>query len=238
MASIFSGRNGRLAAIWAAEQLEKGKSLSLAELDRGFDFAREQEDKAQAVYGPHAARYGRAAQMYSRALGLEGRQGAAAAAAAFRAGPGHAFAMDQGLQALARQRASQGMLASGNTDADTLAFATGLADRSYGDWLGRLSDLDARGLQAAGAQAGTAMDLGRIGQRHFADRADVIRGTADGVAQAGRTGFEAGDRAAANRFGAIMSGIDMAGQAIGSLLRLGMPGGGTVGGRLVSRLFG
>jgi hypothetical protein len=224
----FSGRRGRLAAIWAANELSKGRDAALGELAQGFERARAGSETAASVLAPLATRTGRAGAVLDGALGLGGEEGRAAAEDAFRAAPGYRFAMDQGLQALARKHAAAGTLKSGNADADAIAFAQGLAQQSYGDWLGRLAGLDSRSLDIAGAQAGAAIDLGRLGYQYGADRASAVTYATKAVTSAGVEGFRAGDQAAANRLGALMGGLNLGARLLG--LR--------TGGRSLGKLFG
>jgi hypothetical protein len=72
--------------------------------------------------------------------------------------------MDQGLQALQRTHAAAGNLASGNADADTLKYATGLADQSYGNYVSRLAPyLGMAGQGQLAATAGQAQALQNLG---------------------------------------------------------------------------
>lgn len=100
---------------------------------------------------------------YKDALGLNGEQGNAATMDRFQQGPGYDFAMDQGLSALERRAGAQGRLQSGNTGVDTMKFATGLADQTFGNWMDRLQGFDQQntGLYATGlaGKAGSLSDL-------------------------------------------------------------------------------
>jgi hypothetical protein len=78
--------------------------------------------------------------MIRDALGLGGGDGKARAMAAFQdTNPGYQFQMDQGLDAIDRRAASRGMLGSGNTNLDTINYASGVADQSFGNWFDRLT---------------------------------------------------------------------------------------------------
>lgn len=104
--------------------------------------------------------YAPGAKAYGDATGANGSDGYARAKTNFQTDPGYGFQMDQGLQALQRTHAAAGNLSSGNADADTLKFATGLADQSYGNYVSRLAPyLGAEGTATAGA-AGVATGLG------------------------------------------------------------------------------
>jgi len=68
--------------------------------------------------------------------------------------------MDQGLQALDRTHAAAGNLSSGNADADTLKYATGLANQSYSGYLAGLSPYLQGQQQATAGAAGVATGQG------------------------------------------------------------------------------
>lgn len=107
--------------------------------------------------------YGGGAQAYGDATGANGADGYARAKTNFQTDPGYGFQMDQGLQALQRTRAASGNLASGNADADTLKYAIGLADQSYGNYVSRLAPYlgyaGSGATTAAAGQAGAATGL-------------------------------------------------------------------------------
>ncbi|MCC6734907.1 MAG: hypothetical protein IT534_02125 [Bauldia sp.] len=74
------------------------------------------------------------ADMHANALGLNGADGSAAAAAAFRASPGYQWSVDQALEAMLRGASAGGMLASGNTLAAATELGRNLADQEFGGW--------------------------------------------------------------------------------------------------------
>lgn len=80
------------------------------------------------------------AGLYSDAMGVNGAEGIARAQDAFRAAPGYQFALDQGLDAVARKGSAMGRLDSGNTDLDLMRYATGYADQAWGNWTNGLSN--------------------------------------------------------------------------------------------------
>lgn len=100
---------------------------------------------------------------YKDALGLSGAEGSAAARDRFQTGPGYEFQMNQGLDALERRAAARGQLNSGNTNIDTLSFASGLADSEWDDYLANLQGFDSanRNMYMTGAQ-GEAGSLGSL----------------------------------------------------------------------------
>lgn len=80
------------------------------------------------------------ADRYADAMGLNGADGTTRAQDSFRAGPGYQFAMDQGLDAVARKGSAMGRLDSGNTDLDLMKYATGYADQAWDDWMNNLGE--------------------------------------------------------------------------------------------------
>lgn len=106
--------------------------------------------------------YAPGARAYGDATGANGADGYTRAQTNFQTDPGYQFQLGQGLQALQRTHAAAGNLNSGNADADTLKYATGLADQSYGNYVSRLAPylgLSAQG-QTVAAQGGANVDTG------------------------------------------------------------------------------
>ena len=113
--------------------------------------------------------------MQANALGLNGAAGNEAATNAFQAGPGYQFALDQGLQALNRNAASRGMLASGNNTQDIIKYAQGLANQEYGNWQNRLGNFSQLGLYAAAGQTGRQNSLAALDYGYGQDQAGVYQ---------------------------------------------------------------
>ena len=78
-------------------------------LDTGLTQSTGALNSALGAYAPLSAlasKYGQGTDMYMNSLGLNGAAGNTAATNAFQAGPGYQFQMDQGLDAINRQRAA------------------------------------------------------------------------------------------------------------------------------------
>lgn len=217
MASIFSGKAGRQAAIWGAQQLQQGETEAKDALDQGFGVAKEQYGKASGLFGNLADEYRGGAKLYQDATGANGTEAANAARSAFTTGPGYSFNMDQGLQALSRARAVNGTLDSGGADTDAMKFASGLAAQDWNNWLANLANLDTKRATAVSGQAGAETGLGNVGFQTGAAKAAVSTDTAKGLSTVGQQGLMAGQQAAANRFEALMGGANLLAQGIGSL---------------------
>lgn len=160
-------------------------------------------------YAPLAKEAGAAGNMYADALGLNGAEGNDAATAAYQASPGYQFALDQGLQALDRTAASRGALGGGGLTADTLKYATGLANQDYGSWLDRLANpgILLTGLQGKTAGLGSLADLatGTAGQK-VGIAGDVVNGTMGANNQIA-TGQQENNAGLSNLFGNILGGV-------------------------------
>lgn len=296
MASPFSGKAGRNAAMWTAgylqqlepkilDQLAQGKTEALGYLGggreditggygealagmeryygKGADAYREAVGALKPVQAEAMKGYG----MLSNALGLGGAEGNAAARAAYQTGPGYEWATSQATEAANRRAKQLGLLSSGNAQAAEVELAKNLADQDFGKWIANLQPYQTQAGTMATNEAQTLANLGNLygqaGRDYSTLRADeaaklagigtqqagVATGTAEAgagvmsniggqIAQVGQQGMMAGQQAAANRFSALSGGLQMAGQALGGFMGLGVPGGGTIGGKLASNFFG
>lgn len=219
--SIFSGKRGRQASIAASQQIQNGADTAYGYLDKAYDQSKEQFGKAATTLGDLAGGYDKASTLYQDALGVNGAAAADSARGSYTPSAGYQFNLDQGLQGLARARAVNGTLASGGADADAMKYASGLASQDFGQWLDRLGGLDTKRYGATTAQAGTFGDLGRVAYGVGASKAGIAQQSARDIAAQTVEGYKAGDRADANRFGAIMGGLNLvsslAGKAMGAM---------------------
>ncbi|TFZ59303.1 hypothetical protein E4V01_07560 [Methylorubrum sp. Q1] len=198
MASIFSGKAGRQAAIWGAQQLQQGETEAKDALDQGLGFAKDQYGKAAGLFENLAGDYAGGSKLYQDATGANGTDAATAARSAFTASPGYTFNMDQGMQALSRARAVNGTVASGNMDTDAMKFASGLAAQDWNNWLANLANLDTKRYGAVSGQAGAETGLGNVGFQTGVAKAGVSTDTAKGLSTVGQQVLMAGQQAAEN----------------------------------------
>jgi hypothetical protein len=106
---------------------------------------------------------GAGAKAYGDASGANGVAGLQSAMDTFKNSGQYGtygFALDQGLQALNRTHAASGNLASGNADADSMKYATGLAGQTYGNYLSGLSPYLGANSGAVSGAAGVDAALG------------------------------------------------------------------------------
>jgi hypothetical protein len=179
---------------------------------------------ADALYGQAYAPYtslidstGRGATAYGDATGANGATGLATAKDLFTATPGYQSGFDLLTDANDRRAASRGILASGNTIADTAKLATTYADQNYGNYVSRLAPyLSANnsaisgGAAVKGAQAGA--DLGVAGQK-----AQYGYNSATGVGNANADAALAPYSASSNFWGALtgLGGLALKASGIG-----------------------
>lgn len=230
---MASAKGARNAAIWGAGLLQDNQQKVLGELGQGYDAAQGYLGQAGDLYKGMTA----AGQPGLDKYGALTLGSGADIQKALEGTGGYQFNMDQGLQALQRSRAAQGMLASGNTDTDTLAFAQGLAGQQLGAERAALQPylgMYTGGIQGQagvlGTQAGTATD-------YFGNRASVLDNTTKSIVGLGSQALLAGDQAKSqNQANMINVGTGIAKLALGGL------GGGFTGlfggGGMVSNALG
>ena len=101
-----------------------------------------------------------------------------------------------------------------------------------------------QGTNLATLHTGMGQSLANTALGYAGQQAGAVQGMYGTLIPAGQQGFQAGQQAAANRVAAIQSGVSMLGGALGGIAGLGVGttaagvGGGTVGGNLMSQLFG
>jgi len=231
---MASAKGARTAALWGAGQLEANQPKVLGELQSGYDTARGYLGQAGDLYGGMTAQGQQGVDKYNLLTLGSG----ADIQRALEGNAGYQFNLDQGLQALQRSRAAQGMLASGNTDTDTLSFASGLAGQQLAAERAALSpyfSLYSGGIggQAGvlGTQAGTATD-------YYTSRANVFDDTTKSIVGLGTEALKAGDAAKnQNQANMLNVGTGIAKLALGGLAG-GLPGGGGMGAGFLKVLGG
>jgi hypothetical protein len=202
-----------------------GQQQALGALGPAYEKA--QGRYATNYYDPYSQATSGAAGMQANALGLGGAEGNKAATEAFRAGPGYQFALDQGLQALNRNAASRGMLASGNNTQDILRFSQGLANQEYGNWLNRLGDFSRLGLGAAQGQTGRQSDLASLDTGYGNAQAGIYTNTANNISDImGRNQ----QQRQSGLGSAIAGGLNLGGSLLGMAGGLGGVTGSLLGG--------
>lgn len=203
---IFSGDDARQAAQDKITGLNSAYTQASGSLAQGRDALTSNFGDASGLYKNLLTSYAPGANAYGDATGANGADGYARAKTNFQTNPGYQFQMDQGLQALDRTHAAAGNLSSGNADSDTLKFATGLADQSYGQYTsGLLPYLTGQGTATAGA-AGVDQNLGTALNTSYGNQAGLGYQTQAGIGNATAAGDMADQQASANLWGGLLNG--------------------------------
>jgi hypothetical protein len=211
---MASAKGARTAAMWGTDLLQGNEGRVLGELGQGYDAAQGFLGRAGDLYSGMAAQGQPGLDKY-RSLTLGS---GADIQKALEGTGGYQFNMDQGLQALQRTRAAQGMLNSGNTDTDTLSFASGLAGNTLNSerqallpFLGMYQQGTAGQAGVLGQQAGAATD-------YFGNRASVMDNTTKSIVGLGSQALLAGDQAKSqNQANMLNAGLGIAKLGLGAM---------------------
>lgn len=211
MATAHGARTG---AVWGSGLLLDNQPKVLGELQQG-------QNVAQGYLGQAGDLYKGMATLGQTGLGKYNDLTLGSGAdiqKALEGNAGYQFNMDQGLQALQRSRAAQGMLASGNTDTDTLAFSQGLAGQQLAAERAALQPYIGLYQQGVGGQAGVLGQQAGSATDYFGNRASVLDNTTKSIVGLGTEALKAGDAAKnANQANAINIGMGLGKLALGGL---------------------
>lgn len=234
---LFTNKAAKDAAAAYTGAVTQGRDQAIGALTEGRDAALGSLDAGRAGALASIGRIGavdlsgaqRGFNALLDATGANGADGSARAMAAFRATPGYAAGLESGLDAIDRRAAARGMLASGNTNADTIQFARDYNDQAYGSYANRLLSAfqGVPGLQLAQAQA-QATPEAQAYLSTGSQRAGVQSGTgqnianigfqaAQGIGNANAQAEMAKGQAAQNVLGAVTGGLSLAGKLFGMM---------------------
>lgn len=198
---VFSGasakRQARAANNARISGLRTGEDRAMGYMDKGYNAAVPQYDRAISLYDDYVNQGGAANKAYGDAIGLGGQDGYDRTVDGFRTGPGYQFAVDQATEAAKRNASSLSMLGSGNTMMAIADRSQNLADQEFQRYLDNLFRASGQGLQATSQQAGLVTGLGDLEYGHNAAKASLAHGTETAVGQS-QSQYHA-DRAAANQ---------------------------------------
>lgn len=160
---LFSNDTAEQAAQQRNAGLQQGYDALSGQYDQARGAINTGANTANNLYAPLVASTGAGATAYGNASGANGVAGLQDAMNTFKNSGqygNYGFTLGQGLQALDRTHAAAGNLSSGNTDADTLNYATGLANSTYGSYLSGLQPYLGANQGAVAGQAGVATGQG------------------------------------------------------------------------------
>jgi len=238
MASFFSGRAGRNAAVAAEGILSNAQDRAYDLIGQGRDQASQRLSRGYRLYergfsngmGALTAGYdaskphlqagidtwqgvhdqGKAgATAYADATGANGAEGYGRAVNNFHTGPGYQFNMDEMLDAVNRSAASRGMLSSGNTTSDLMTKASGIANQEFGNYVSRLQPFLSMYTQGAQGLSGAHESMADLETGYGKDMAQMQVGRADKLAGVNMARAALDSDAANNRANLL---LDIAGQ--------------------------
>jgi hypothetical protein len=188
---LFSNDDAEQAAAQRNQGLQTGYDQLSSLYGQGSAAINAGYGTATNLYNNLAASTGAGATAYGNASGANGAAGLKTAMSDFQNSGQYGnfgFTLTNGLQALDRTHAAAGNLNSGNADADTLNYATGLANNTYNSYVSGLSPYLSANAGAVAGQANAA-----TGQATALNANDVAQGNA---ANATQTGIGASNAAA------------------------------------------
>lgn len=168
---------------------------------------------ASNLYAPLVASTGAGATAYGNASGANGAGGLKTAMDDFHNSGQYGnfgFSLTNGLQALDRTHAAAGNLNSGNADADTLNYATGLANNTYNSYVSGLQPYLGANQSAIGGAAGVATGLGNASAALDASQGNAANATQTGIGASNAAATMNNYNVGANQLGALTAGLQLA----------------------------
>jgi len=207
---VFTGSSAKKAAAANKAEYEKYKTEGLSDLDTGMAGSLPAVDSAIDAYTPLSdlgGKYGKATDLYSDALGVNGAEGNTRAVGSFQAGPGYEFMRDQAIEAGSR---GASRFSPGGNEIDAVTrLGSNLANQEYGNWLTRLGGFVNPELQAvSGAAGGKAAGYGAKAGLFSTDalnRVNLRGNVAGGIANSNTAAANAQMSASGNFWNGLMS---------------------------------
>ena len=167
---LFSSDAAEEAAKSKIAGINAGLSQANESLDAGLATANPLYRKAYGDFSTLAGKFGRGQDAYNDATGVNGSDGLARARATFTSLPGYQEGINMALDQNDRRAAARGILASGNTIADTTKLAGDYASQHYNDYVTSLAPNLSGTLSSTSGGAGVlnnqaAANLGVAGAR-------------------------------------------------------------------------
>jgi len=128
--------------------------------------------------------------------------------ATLRGTPGYQFIMDQGVAARDKSAAAKGNLYSGAHEKGLTTFGSGIADQTWGNYLGNVMGLNTLGFNS-GAQVGNA------GQQYASSAGNAYMQAAQAQAQQQMAQYQADQASQNNLMNMIGGGVGILGSALG-----------------------
>lgn len=161
---LFSNDTAEQAAQQRNQGLQQGYDALSSSYGRGRDALTTNYGNASNLYSGLIGSTAGGAKAYGDATGANGTAGLQSAMDTFKNSGqygNYGFSLTNGLQALDRTHAAAGNLSSGNADADTLNYATGLANNTYNSYVAGLQPYLGANASAVSGAAGVDQGLGQ-----------------------------------------------------------------------------
>jgi len=212
---LFSTDNENAAAGMKIAGLNKGYEQASGLFGQGRDAATTQYNQALTPFQQLFTQGGQGAAAYGDAAGVNGPEGMARATANFQATPGFQSGLNMGLDSIDRRAASRGMLGSGNTNLDTVKFATDYGNQQFGNYVNRLSPYLSQQQGAAQGLAGVNTGLGNLLNTSYGNQGQIGYQTQAGIGNANAAAELAKDQTGMNVLGAGFKAADLGMKAFG-----------------------
>jgi hypothetical protein len=219
MGNIFTDLFSSDAAEQAAKDKEAAVNAGITQANTALDTGQAGADKlygqALVPFTSLATKFGAGQDAYNDATGVNGAAGLARARSTFTSLPGYQEGIDMALNENDRRAAARGMLAGGNTVADTTKLATDYASQHYNDYLSSLAPNLSGATTAASGQAGVltgqaGADLGVAGTK-----ANIAYSGNNAIGDAKAQADMAPYQASQNFWGALLGGANAVAKAYG-----------------------
>jgi hypothetical protein len=183
MGNLFTDLFSTDAADQAAKDKIAGINTGITQansaLDTGLATANPLYGQAYSDFSTLGGKFGKGQDAYNDATGVNGAEGLARAKSTFTSLPGYQEGIDMSLDQNDRRAAARGILASGNTIADTTKLATDYASQHYNDYLSALAP------NLAGATSATSGGASVLNNQAGANLG--VAGTKANIAYGGNT---------------------------------------------------
>ena len=181
---FFSAEPAQKAAAAQEQSLKDAQTAGSGLLTKGLDLATGSYTSGISPFLQNFQTATAGQNAYADAFGINGPQGNARAVANFQGSPGYQYAVDQATQAVNRNQASTGQLASGATNSDVLKQVLGLANQNWGQYTsGLLPFLQGANQAAGGIQQGYT-GLAGTQAANLGQQASMAYGTDVGIGNA------------------------------------------------------
>jgi hypothetical protein len=212
---IFSSKPAEDAAAAKIAGLRAGQTSATGALDTGLTNANALYGQALVPFTTLSGKFGAGQDAYNDATGVNGAEGIARARQTFTSLPGYQEGIDMAVNLNDRQAAARGMLASGNTIADTTKLATDYASQRYGDYLTALAPNLGGATSAATGQAGVLTGQAANESGVASQKAGYGWNTETGIGNANADADLAKYNASGNFWNALLGGANLALKASG-----------------------